>query len=184
MDEQQWTENSLTEIWNERQDLIRLAQYNIQSYNSLTKLLVPQNQGLSRPADRLLLLFFFFFFLFLLLFLFLFFFLLFSLFLFLFLLFLFFFFFFFYLDGLGLLASAHSELINFKIWILQTVGRTRWATEQPVAKPLPIQDKATQTGRHALSGIRTHDPSVWAGEHISCLRRGGNCNRPHQFLTV
>jgi hypothetical protein len=31
---------------------------------------------------------------------------------------------------------------------------------------------------HASSGIRTHDPSVWAGEDISCFWRPGHCDRP------
>jgi hypothetical protein len=31
----------------------------------------------------------------------------------------------------------------------------------------------TQTDIHASSGIRTHSPSVWAGEDISCLRPHG-----------
>jgi hypothetical protein len=44
------------------------------------------------------------------------------------------------------------------------VGRTPWMSDQPVARPLPTQDNTTQhrntrTNIHALSGIRTHDPS-------------------------
>jgi hypothetical protein len=35
----------------------------------------------------------------------------------------------------------------------------------------------TQTNIHALSGIRTHDPSVGASEHSSCLRSRGHCDR-------
>jgi hypothetical protein len=31
---------------------------------------------------------------------------------------------------------------------------------------------------HVLGGIRTHDPSVRAGEEISCLRPHGHCDRP------
>jgi hypothetical protein len=48
--------------------------------------------------------------------------------------FFFFFFFFFYLVGLGSLACSHSELIT-KIEILQTVDRTPWTGDQPVALP-------------------------------------------------
>jgi hypothetical protein len=33
------------------------------------------------------------------------------------------------------------------------------------------------TDIHASSGIRTHDPSVWAGEDSSCLRLSGHCGR-------
>jgi hypothetical protein len=45
---------------------------------------------------------------------------------------------------------------------------------------------ATYTGQHkhrinanirASSGIRTHDPSVQAGEDISCPRPRGHCDR-------
>jgi hypothetical protein len=35
----------------------------------------------------------------------------------------------------------------------------------------------TQTDLHALSGSRTHDPSVRAGEYRSCLRPRGHCDR-------
>jgi hypothetical protein len=35
----------------------------------------------------------------------------------------------------------------------------------------------TQTDIHSLSGIRTHDPSVRAGENISCLRPQGHWDR-------
>jgi hypothetical protein len=34
-----------------------------------------------------------------------------------------------------------------------------------------------QTNIHALSGILAHDPSVWAGEDISCLRPRGYGDR-------
>jgi hypothetical protein len=36
----------------------------------------------------------------------------------------------------------------------------------------------THTDIHALSGIRTDDPSVWAGEDSSCLRPRGHFDRP------
>jgi hypothetical protein len=37
---------------------------------------------------------------------------------------------------------------------------------------------------HALSGIRTHDPSVRAGEDISCPRLLGHCNRRGDRITL
>jgi hypothetical protein len=40
----------------------------------------------------------------------------------------------------------------------------------------------THTDIHALSGIRTHYPSVRASEESSCLRRRGHCHRPRTFL--
>jgi hypothetical protein len=59
-----------------------------------------------------------------------------------------------------------------------TVGRTPWTGDQPVARPLPAH-RTTQTHRdtHASSRIRTHDPSIRAGEDGSCLRRRGHCVR-------
>jgi hypothetical protein len=39
------------------------------------------------------------------------------------------------------------------------------------------QNKRTHTDIHALSGIRTHDPSVRADEDGSCLRPRGHCAR-------
>jgi hypothetical protein len=38
-----------------------------------------------------------------------------------------------------------------------------------------------QTNIHALSGIRTHDPSVRAGEDISCISPCGHCDR-HVYI--
>jgi hypothetical protein len=53
----------------------------------------------------------------------------------------------------------------------------------PVVRPLPAQDhtntEETRTDIHASSGIRTHDPSVRAGEDISWLRPHGHCDRPY-----
>jgi hypothetical protein len=56
----------------------------------------------------------------------------------------------------------------------KTVGRTPCTGEEHIATPLPIQ---TQKNIHALSGIRTHDPSVRASEDSSCLRPLGHCDR-------
>jgi hypothetical protein len=39
------------------------------------------------------------------------------------------------------------------------------------------QTELTQINIHAMSGIWTHDPSVRAGEDISCVRLRGNCDR-------
>jgi hypothetical protein len=40
----------------------------------------------------------------------------------------------------------------------------------------------TDTNIHALSGIRTHDPSVRANEYSSYLRPRGDCDRLFHFL--
>jgi hypothetical protein len=64
-----------------------------------------------------------------------------------------------------------------------TGGRTPWTSDQPVAMPLSTH-RTTQTHNahthiHALSGIRTHDPSVLASEDCSCLRLHGHCDQHH-----
>jgi hypothetical protein len=69
----------------------------------------------------------------------------------------------------------------FSFLIFYTAGRTPWAEDQPVARPLP-EYRTTQTHNkrtyiHASSGIRTQDPNVWAGEDSSCLRPRGHWER-------
>jgi hypothetical protein len=62
-----------------------------------------------------------------------------------------------------------------------TDGRPPSTSDQPVARPLPThrttQTQNKRTDIHALSGIRTHDPSVPASEDSSCLRPRGHRNR-------
>jgi hypothetical protein len=41
---------------------------------------------------------------------------------------------------------------------------------------------AHSTDIHALSGIRSHDPSVRVSEDSSCLRQSGHCDRPSLIL--
>jgi hypothetical protein len=61
---------------------------------------------------------------------------------------------------------------------------TPWTGDQPLVRPL-LKHRRTQTqnkrihtpNTHALSGIRTHDPSVRASEESSCLRPRGYCDR-------
>jgi hypothetical protein len=57
-----------------------------------------------------------------------------------------------------------------------TDGRTPWTGDQPVARPIPANNNtntinAQNTDIHVLSGIRTHDPSVRAGEEVYALDR-------------
>jgi hypothetical protein len=69
----------------------------------------------------------------------------------------------------------------FSFLILYTVGRTPWTGDQTVARPLPIprttQTQNKHTDIYALTGIRTHDPSVRTSEDSLCLRPRGHCNR-------
>jgi hypothetical protein len=53
--------------------------------------------------------------------------------------------------------------------LFYTDGRAPWTSDQPVARPLPTRRNNTNrinahTDIHALSGIRTHDPSARASE--------------------
>jgi hypothetical protein len=76
-----------------------------------------------------------------------------------------------------------GPLIQFRNHF-STYGRTPWTSDQPAARPLPKR-RTTQTKNkrihtptiHALSGIRTHDPSVRASENSSCFRPSGCCDR-------
>jgi hypothetical protein len=75
--------------------------------------------------------------------------------------------------GPGLFSQFHDHF---------TDGRTPWTGDQLVSRPLP-KHRTTQTQNkhipniHALSGIRTHDPSVHASEDSSSLRPLGYCDR-------
>jgi hypothetical protein len=61
-------------------------------------------------------------------------------------------------------------------------GRTPRMSDKPVARPLPTHIKQkhrinAQTNIHALSGIRTNDPSIRENENNSRLRPRGHCDR-------
>jgi hypothetical protein len=56
----------------------------------------------------------------------------------------------------------------FSFFNLYTVGRTPWTGDQPVTRPLSTHRINAHRYIHALSGIRTHDPSVRASEDGSC----------------
>jgi hypothetical protein len=60
--------------------------------------------------------------------------------------------------------------------ILYIVGTAPWTVNLPVARPLPTHRTNAYT-LYASSGIRTHDPSVRAGEDGSCLGPRGQCDR-------
>jgi hypothetical protein len=62
--------------------------------------------------------------------------------------------------------------------------RTPWMGDQPFARPLPTHRttkhriNAHNTDIHALSEVRTHDPSVRASDDSSYLTPRGLCDRP------
>jgi hypothetical protein len=77
-------------------------------------------------------------------------------------------------------SGLFPSRICMELW---TVGSTPWTGDQPCRKSsnytqdnthTHTQNKHTQTS-HALSGIRTHDPSVWEGEDMSSLWPRGHC---------
>jgi hypothetical protein len=76
----------------------------------------------------------------------------------------------------------------FSFLIFYAVGMTPWAGTQPFARPLAAhrtaQTQWMHRDIHASSGIRTHDPSVWAGEDSSCLRPPGHCDRLHHVCST
>jgi hypothetical protein len=91
--------------------------------------------------------------------------------------------FFFYLDGLGP-SGLFPFRIDLRLWILQTVGLVG---RMMVPSQGSYLHRTTQTEEmwrdiHASIAIRTHDPSAWAGEDISCLRPPGHCDRPWTIM--
>jgi hypothetical protein len=85
---------------------------------------------------------------------------------------------------------VYSPLLDlgcfFNFLSLYTDGRTPWTGDQPVARPLltyrTAQTEHTHTYIHALSGIRTYDPSVRVSEDCSCLGPHGHCDRPRSHI--
>jgi hypothetical protein len=61
----------------------------------------------------------------------------------------------------------------------QSVGLTGRGNGPSQVHYLHINTEWTQTNIYASSGIRTHNPSVRAGEDISWLRTCGHCDRFH-----
>jgi hypothetical protein len=68
------------------------------------------------------------------------------------------------------------------VWSFVSLQFTPWTGDQQVARQLSTQDNTntqyTQIKNHALSGIRTHNPTVRRGEDITCLRLRGRWDRP------
>jgi hypothetical protein len=77
-------------------------------------------------------------------------------------------------------------LIHFRNHFSQTVGlleRVFSPSQGPLPKHRTTQPQNKRIHTHtpninALSGVRTHDPSVRASEDSSCLRPRGYCDRP------
>jgi hypothetical protein len=63
----------------------------------------------------------------------------------------------------------------FSVLILYIVRMTLWMRDRPVARPLPTH-RTTHTNIHALSGIRTHDPSIRGSVDSLFVRLRGHCD--------
>jgi hypothetical protein len=82
---------------------------------------------------------------------------------------------------------THSPLLgpglffSFVVTFTQTVGLLGRAINPSqglyLHRTAQSHNKHTHTDIHALSGIRTHDPSVREGEDSSCSRQRGHCDR-------
>jgi hypothetical protein len=69
--------------------------------------------------------------------------------------------------------------MNLDLWILQrVVGLLGRRISQLQGRYLHAEQhrEETRTDIHASSEIRTHDPTVRAGEDSSCLRQRGHCD--------
>jgi hypothetical protein len=78
--------------------------------------------------------------------------------------------------------GIRETLVSFQFFNLgQSVGLLGRGISLSQGRYLHIH-RITQTNIHALSGIRTHNPSFRAGENISLLRRCGHCDRPYDEL--
>jgi hypothetical protein len=74
--------------------------------------------------------------------------------------------------------------------MLYTFGKTLWTVDHTVARPLSTHayiyihthtHTHTHTDINSWSGIRTHDPYVWAGEDSSCLTPRSHWGRQIAF---
>jgi hypothetical protein len=79
---------------------------------------------------------------------------------------------------------SHSSMVLqpfFGPWLLQFRNHIYTDVRNPWMSNLNTgqyrQRESAHTDIHALIGIRTHDPSVWASEDSSCLRPRCQCDR-------
>jgi hypothetical protein len=71
------------------------------------------------------------------------------------------------------IRHLRNTSFHFNFLIVYKVNKTAWKGDLPAARPLLAQETPTQNKRiyiYASSGIRTHDPSVWAGEYSRLSR--------------
>jgi hypothetical protein len=77
-------------------------------------------------------------------------------------------------------TMEHRASVKRFVWLqflnAKTIGRNPW-TGISQSQGHYLYKHRINTNIHALSGIRTHDPSVRASEDSSCLRPHGHCDR-------
>jgi hypothetical protein len=78
--------------------------------------------------------------------------------------------------------ASVKRFVSLQFLNPKAVGRTPWAGDQPVTRPLPTQDNTNRINAniHTSSGIRAHDPSVQGSEDSSCPRPREHCD--HQWF--
>jgi hypothetical protein len=69
-----------------------------------------------------------------------------------------------------------AEFFSFLIFT-QSVGLLGRGISPSQGRYLHIGQHRINADIHAWSGIRTHNPSVWASEDSSCFRQRGHCDR-------
>jgi hypothetical protein len=80
--------------------------------------------------------------------------------------------------SLSLWLYSPLDLGRFFTSYTQSVGLLgRGSARRKAAACTRDNTEYTHTDIHTLGGIRTHDPSVRAGENSSCLRLSGHCDR-------
>jgi hypothetical protein len=75
------------------------------------------------------------------------------------------------LNPSGPRPTSMNFSVHFGFSRSYTYGRTPWAGDQLIARPLPVhKHRNTHTNIHALSGIQTHNPGFRASEASARLR--------------
>jgi hypothetical protein len=87
-----------------------------------------------------------------------------------------------FIRNAGWLSTCYTELYHQKIIHFITTGvRTSNPTSLRTLQSQYPAITLAHTDMHALSGIRTHDRSVQAGEDSSCLRPRGHSDRQDKW---
>jgi hypothetical protein len=77
--------------------------------------------------------------------------------------------------------ASVKRFVSLQLRNPKTIGRTHWTGGSAHRKAATYTEHRINANNHALSGIRTHDPSVRASEESSCLRPRGHRDRQQQL---